>query len=180
MAKNSITLEDRLRKGDKQALEAVYVQYKRTFLSFFGSRTEGNVDLEDLYQDSVIALYQNFVLKNLQLKKGSLKTYLFAIGKNKLAASFKEKYTPLRQELGFAETFFEIDETQLSIEQKKLIQGYLKLGEKCKEILRLYYYRGLTDKEIVEQTEYKDENTSKSNRSRCLKKLKTLIHGGTK
>ncbi|MGD1947249.1 MAG: RNA polymerase sigma factor [Croceivirga sp.] len=173
-------LEDRLRQGDKRALEEVYLEYKSTFLSFFGSRTKGNIDLEDLYQDSVIALYQNFSLKKVHLKTGSLKTYLFAIGKNKLSVLFKERQILTTEERIYTETFFEIDENQLSVEQKSLLKEYPKLGEKCKEMLRLYYYRGLTDKEIVDQTEYKDENTIKSYRSRCLKKLKTLIHGDSK
>ena len=180
MTKETKQLQDRLRKGDKQALEEVYLKYKRAFLLFFASRTESNIDLEDLYQDSVIALYQNFVLKKLQLKKGSLQTYLFAIGKNKMAARYNERLVPLKEEQEFIETFFEVDGTQLSREQELLIMEYPRLGEKCREMLRLYYYRGLTDKEIVELTEYKDENTIKSYRSRCLKKLKGFIHGNRK
>ncbi|MET1258260.1 sigma-70 family RNA polymerase sigma factor [Flagellimonas sp. DF-77] len=177
MTKETEQLQNRLRKGDKQALEEVYLRHKKAFLLFFASRSDSNVDLEDLYQDSVIAMYQNFVLKKLQLKTGSLQTYLFAIGKNKMAARVKHRSLPLKEEQEFTETFFELDGAQLSREQELLIMEYPKLGEKCKEMLRLYYYRGLTDKEIVEHTGYKDENTIKSYRSRCLKKLKGFIHG---
>ena len=177
MTKETEQLQNRLRNGDKQALEEVYLKNKRAFLLFFASRGDGNVDLEDLYQDSVIALYQNFVLKKIQLKTCSLQTYLFAIGKNKMAARFKERSLPLKEVQELSETIFEVDGAQLSREQELLIMEYPKLGEKCKEMLRLYYYRGLTDKEIVERTGYKDVNTIKSYRSRCLKKLKGFILG---
>ncbi|MEL6925658.1 MAG: hypothetical protein AAFO94_16555 [Bacteroidota bacterium] len=39
----------------------------------------------------------------------------------------------------------------------------------------MFYYRGLSIAEIVEQTDYKDANTVKAYKSRCLKKLKQLI-----
>ena len=66
----------------------LYSAYKAAFLAYFQERVAVGMDTEDLYQDSVIAVYQNYVLNQLQLKKGSIKTYLFAVGKNKLAAKF--------------------------------------------------------------------------------------------
>ncbi|MEM9936719.1 MAG: sigma-70 family RNA polymerase sigma factor, partial [Bacteroidota bacterium] len=54
-------------------------------------------------------------------------------------------------------------------------QAYQQMGDKCRELLKLFYYRGFSIKEIVVETGYKDENTVKSYKSRCLKKLKETI-----
>ena len=59
--------------------------------------------------------------------------------------------------------------------QIKLSQNLKLISESCQIILKLFYYRGLTIDEIVEQTEYKDPNTVRSHKSRCLKRLKTLF-----
>ncbi|MEM8763137.1 MAG: RNA polymerase sigma factor [Bacteroidota bacterium] len=180
MVKNEALLQERLREGDKKALGQLYSAYKAAFLAYFRERVAVGMDIEDLYQDSVIAVYQNYVLNQLQLKKGSVKTYLFAVGKNKLAAKFNASKSYVKEDFLLTQPYFEVDEDQMRMEQQLLLKEFKQLGEKCREMLRLHYYRGLTDKEIVEKTGYKDENTIKSYRSRCLKKLKEAIHGSGK
>ena len=58
------------------------------------------------------------------------------------------------------------------VELAKLIGN---ISESCRELLRLYYYRNLSINEIVERTQYKDANTVKSHKSRCMKRLKSLV-----
>ena len=48
-------------------------------------------DLIDIYQDSVIAMYQNFTTKQTRIENSSLKTYLFSIGKHKIYDRLKER-----------------------------------------------------------------------------------------
>ncbi|MFD2588891.1 RNA polymerase sigma factor [Croceitalea marina] len=169
-------LQQRLRAGDKKTLEELYLTHKDSFIVFFKSRANASIDIEDLFQDSIIALFQSFVLKKTELKKSTVKTYLFAIGKNKLAQKFNGPVLVDEKE-DVIETHYEIDDNGLSTEQKMLIKSFKLLGNKCKELIKMYYYRGLTNKEIVMLTSYKDENTVKSYRSRCLKQLKNSIHG---
>jgi RNA polymerase sigma-70 factor (ECF subfamily) len=69
----------------------------------------------------------------------------------------------------------EYKEEGISTEQKLLTKHFKNLSESCQEILRLFYYRGLTVQEIVDGTHYKDRNTVKSHKSRCLKGLKEKI-----
>jgi len=176
MEKQGLDLQTRLRNDDKKALEEVYLTYKDAFMNYglrFNLDTE---ELIDVYQDSVIAMYQNFTTKQTQLEKSSLKTYLFSIGKHKIYDRLKER----KQFVGtvFMEDDYEeiiLEEKEISKEQAQLRKYFGHLGESCQQILKLFYYRGLTMKEIVAQTHYKDENTVKSHKSRCLKKLIELI-----
>jgi RNA polymerase sigma-70 factor (ECF subfamily) len=179
MKKQPTDLEQRLRNNDKNALEEVYLLYKEAFLNYASKFNLPKEDVIDIYQDSIIVLFQNFVSKQLSLEKSSIKTYLFGIGKHKIYDRLKEKKILYK-----TEDIHEADndiiifkEDSLTEQQVLLRKKYKQLGERCKSILNMFYYRNLTIKEIVTLTNYKDENTVKSHKSRCMKKLRTLIIG---
>lgn len=175
--KNSDTiLQERLRQDDKKALAQIYAQHKEAFLNYGIRYNLDRSELMDIYQDSVVAMYQNFVQKQTVLENSNIKTYLFGIAKNQIftALKAKSKLFALPDEPEEIETI-DLEEETVSEEQKLLAKYFSEIGESCQEILKMYYYRGLTIKEMVEYSHYKDENTVKSHKSRCLKKLKDLI-----
>ncbi|WP_420572846.1 RNA polymerase sigma factor [Kordia sp.] len=176
MEKQQLDVQIRLRNDDKTALEEVYLLYKDAFINYGLRFNLDREDLIDVYQDSVIAMYQNFTRKKVQLEKSTLKTYLFSIGKHKIYDRLKERKLLVGGIL-IEDDYEEIvlDEITLTKEQTQLRKYFGHLGESCQHILKLFYYRSLTVKEIIEQTNYKDANTVKSHKSRCLKKLIALI-----
>lgn len=173
---SELQLQSRLRNDDKKALEEVYSLYKLAFLNYaIGFNISKNIAL-DIYQDSIIALYQNFVTRKLTLEKSSIKTYLFGIGKNKIYKLLKDENKLIRKTIeNDAYSEIEINEEHPSEIQIKLSKNLKLISESCQVILKLYYYRNLTIDEIVEQTDYKDSNTVRSHKSRCMKRLKTLF-----
>ena len=162
-----LDLQQRLRADDKSALELVYKTYKPEFISF-SKRYEIMPDESlDIYQDAVIAMYQNFTIRKLELRNSSIKTYLFGIGKHKIYEVLKKNKKHLKfikEEEDFDE--IHIDSDNLNYYQQQLADLLKNISESCKELLRLYYYRNLTVREIVEHTSYKDANTVKSHKSR--------------
>lgn len=176
MKNSDIILQERLRRDDKKALAEVYSAHKEVFLNYGVRYNLDRSELMDIYQDSVVAMYQNFVEKQTVLEKSTIKTYLFGIAKNQIFSSLKAKSRlyALPDEPEEIETVT-LDTEVVTQEQKLLATYFNRIGESCQEILKMYYYRGLTIKEMVEYSHYKDENTVKSHKSRCLKKLKQLI-----
>lgn len=168
-------LQKRLRADDKSALEFVYNSYKKEFLNYAKQyNIDGNEAL-DIFQDAVIALYQKFTSQQVHLTNSTVKTYLFGIGKHKIFDTLKLKKNYLKVE----KEFEDYDEIKLENDspnyyQKQLSSLIENISESCRELLRLYYYRNLTINEIVEQSHYKDANTVKSHKSRCMKRLKAL------
>ncbi len=176
MKKEDLLLQEELRLGNKQALESVYLEHRNAFVNFGKSFNLQEDSLLDIYQDATISLFQNFVMRQLVLESSSIKTYLFGIGKHLMINELKSRkklYTDHQEHHEFEE--IEIETVEQSIESKRLALGFELLGEKCKEILRLFYYRGLSVKEIVAVSHYNDENTVKSHKSRCMKQLKSQI-----
>lgn len=150
--------------------------YKAEFLSFIKQYDVEHESAEDIYQDAVIALYQNFSTKKLSLEKSSLKTYLFGIGKNITYKHLqaRNKQLSVVGELEDHQTI-EFETPGLNRYQQELAKQLNNISDSCKELLRLYYYRNLTIQEIVDNSIYKDANTVKSHKSRCMKKLKSLV-----
>ncbi len=178
MIKNEseLQLQSRLRNDDKKALEEVYLKNKLAFINYaIGFDISKSIAL-DIYQESIITLYQNFITNKIVLEKGSIKTYLFGIGKNKIYKFLKEQNKLIRKTVNQDEYVeIKIEENQPTDFQIKLSKNLKLISESCQNILKLYYYRNLTIDEIVEQTAYKDSNTVRSHKSRCMKRLKTLF-----
>ncbi len=176
MKKEEALLQEELRKGNRMVFEALYTDHRVAFINY-GKGFELVEDvLLDIYQDATIALFQNFVTKQVVLETSSVKTYLFGIGKFMILTHLKKTKHVYLDKLEQREyDQIEIETPEETLESKQLAKGFKLLGEKCKELLRLYYYRSLTIKEIVEHSQYKDENTVKSYKSRCMRQLRELI-----
>lgn len=178
MSRNSTDaeLQDLLRSDDKKALETIYIQYKNEFLNYAKRYNLETSQALDIYQDAIIAMHHNFVSSQLVITSSSIKTYLFGIGKFKILKRLKEEDKFLRvatEEEGYTE--IQVDEVAPSEISLRLSQNLDKISESCKKVLELFYYRNLTIDEIVLTTEYKDGNTVRSHKSRCLKRLKSLF-----
>lgn len=165
-----------LKNGQKETLDVIYLRYKEDFLDFAKRYPVAADVVMDVYQDSIIILYENILQGKLNKLKSSIKTYLFAIGKYKIFAYLKveSQHKELqRDELVVNMNLFEIDTSEDRL--KQLQQAYLLLGPKCQEVLNLFYYEGLNLEEIKNRLSYDSKNTVKSQKSRCLKQLKKTI-----
>lgn len=170
-----------LKKGNKEALKKVYLSNKDDFMFFAKKYQITEEAILDIYQDVIIALMENISLGKLQTLNSSLKTYLFSIGKYMIYDYLKQQKKILN-----VDDFKNIDDTieidfdflfkkELNDNQKKLSLAFKLLGDKCKKILTLFYYRGFTIEEITTQLNYNNKDVVKSQKSRCLKSLKDKI-----
>lgn len=172
---------EKLKRGDDEALRKVYMEYRRPFLNYIRKFELDQDTILDIYQDSIITLHENILHGKLTHLTCSLKTYLFGIGKFKVYAYFrKNKKTFLVEdshdlEKSTEEFEVEIEKPTLTEKQQRLKNALKKMTGKCKEILELFYFRGLTIDEIRDYEGYENKNTVKSQKSRCLKTLKKMI-----
>ncbi len=173
-----------LKNGDSQTLKKIYLENKEPFMNFAKKYNLSNETLVDIYQDAIVALRENAMQGNLDTLKSEISTYLFGIGKymiyNYYKKSNKERLTAdISSHFNtndLTEKEFIFEPIQLSIEQRLLKERFSDLGDKCKEILTLFYYRGFSLDEILEHLDYSSKNVLKSQKSRCLKTLKDLIN----
>lgn len=167
-----------LKQGESGALKQVYVRYRPDFIAFGKTLSSSEDDSIDAYQDAIIVLQEKAYEGKLDALRCSLKTYLFSIGKYILFEKNRAKSNPVLNVLSddaFSTIDIEYTSVQLNNNQLKLKKAFDKLGKKCREVLRLFYYRGFTIEEIKTHLNYDNNNVVKSQKSRCLKQLKEII-----
>ena len=181
-AKADITLED-LRSGSESVLRRVYEENRDKFLNYARRYNLSEEENIDVYQDAYVIFYDNVMSGKVESFTSSISTYLFGIGKYLIFDQMrKNKKTvgnnydlSLVGESDEQVSTFEMERPGLTTEQKLLQKYFGTLGEKCQELLTLFYYRGFTINEIMKAGGYNSENVVKSQKSRCMKTLKERI-----
>ncbi len=176
--KNDLVVLEKIRNGDKAQLEVIYKAHKIEFVKWMGHQYQcSEDDARDLYQFAVITLYDNIKTEKLSELNSSIKTYLFAIGKNKFLEQKKEEVRYYRQ---MEEDPLEMPDIgkwddELYEDSLQLVEKCLeKLGEPCKSLLELYYFHSLTMDEIAEKMKYKNRQTSKNLKYKCVNRLRKI------
>jgi RNA polymerase sigma factor (sigma-70 family) len=178
---DKVLIED-LKQGNANALKAVYLGNKSAFIGFAKKYPLEETVVTDIYQDAIIALRENAINGKLDDLKSELKTYLFSIGKYMIYKNLKQqqkmhlvddatKIDKLRSTPDFSIDLAE----ELTEEQEILRVAFQNLGQKCKEVLTLFYYRGFDLEEIMNELNYTNKDVVKSQKSRCIKSLKSMI-----
>lgn len=177
-------LIERMKTGDKSALAEVYKLYREPFVQFALKYHRDSELLYDIYQDAAIALFERAVQGKLDLEKSSLKTYLFSVGKFMLFTKLKKDpgYQAIEEDMEVQLGLYEDASIYVNEPSQKvafLAKAIRQLGEKCRQILELYYYENKSMKEIQLQLAYNHPDVVKSHKSRCMKTLKAQFENKT-
>ncbi|TYB75903.1 RNA polymerase sigma factor [Bizionia myxarmorum] len=165
-----------LKKGDEKTIHFIYNEYKPGFLMFAGRYTLSKDDLLDVYQDAIVALCENARKGNLDELKSSIKTYFFSIGKYMIYAQLKKRNQTTTYENidNFHFEWDDYDENITNVQLVRMREVFRDLGEQCKKVLSLFYYEEKKLEEITQLMNYENKNVAKSQKSRCIKKLRDL------
>lgn len=176
------SLIDILIHSNPKEISKLYYLHRSAFF-YFGKKYGVDQDsMADIYQDAFVVLRKQAIQGKLEVVNSSLKTYLFGIGKRMIFNHYKQhkNTVSLEPKLHIANDNIEkitFDEpVELSVEQRLLQTFFNKLGKRCKEMLILFYYRGLTVEEIAEKEGYDNTNVVSSQKSRCIKQLRAMIN----
>lgn len=174
-----------IRLGDEKTIEKLYLSLQPQFITWATPKFALNTaDLSDCWQETIIAFYEQVVSGKLQNLDVELKTYLFAIGRNKALYKSRSQKAIIKKEQIFLERhpleevesngYFGLDD--LAEEQKQKLQKAMgSLSEKNRTILVSRYYHGLPLEKIKEQANYKSINAVSATLSRALTVLKKIV-----
>lgn len=172
-------LIDNLKRGDTGCLDEVYLENRDAFLNWirksFNLKEE---DAADIYQDTLIAFYENIRKGKLERLSANVQTYLFSIGKNlalkrhRSMRMIKKHEDALILEVDNVEDPFSEDVDERTMAVKKAFE---KMEEPCHSILKRYYYFRQSMAEIAEMMDYKNADTVKSQKSRCMRHMKEMV-----
>ena len=112
------------------------------------------------------------------MNDAGIKTYLYSIGKNKLLSdSRRDSKLSFNEEYEDHLLLEELDETQQDSDSKiNQIKSVIEnLQNPCADILRLFYFNNLSNDEIAEILGYKNGNTVKNLKYKCIQRIKRLL-----
>ena len=168
-----------LRSGARPLVEQMYRDYRTEFFGWLRKTHGCTTDqAADCYQQAFMILYENVLSGRLHTLTASLKTYLFAVGRNvarrqmggPTVVAWDEQTAATRPDVGGWE-----EEEQLNERQQTVADQLQVLGEPCRTLLRLFYYEHRTMRQIATALGYKNEDVAKSQKVRCMKKLQANV-----
>lgn len=173
------TIITRLQQGDKTALEEIYKTYRSGFLNWITYAHKCSDDeAVDIFQYSIISFYENVVEGSIEeMNEAGIKTYLYSIGKNKLLADVRKQSKISYQEKLEDVEIEEGDGYEESQDRKKYLESVLEnLGDPCSQILKYFYFNNLSNDEIAEIMNYKNGNTVKNLKYKCIQRIKKELN----
>jgi RNA polymerase sigma factor (sigma-70 family) len=171
-----------IKNGDQGTLQQLYEELRRPFMVWATQILKcPDEDGLEIYQRSFTVLYLNIRNGKLTVLTSSLKTYLFAIGRN-----IHKEWNRGQQRYAFGldhneelddHLDFNIFEQQQGYEhQKEVVRRLLQhIGEPCKTLMDLIYLQGYSYTEVVQELQYSNEQVARKRKCMCLKKLREAL-----
>lgn len=143
-----------IRLQDEKVLSYLYDHYYQTVKNHVVRNSGSNDDASDLFQDTIIALYQQ-VSDNSLVLTSDLKGYFFGIARNIWNAQLRQKKRIFELNMDIPEE----DDSNESFDpalEKILSRSFQKLKPDCQTVLTLFY-EGISYEEIAFRMNLKNE-----------------------
>jgi RNA polymerase sigma factor (sigma-70 family) len=165
-----------LKGSHSEILEALYKKYYNIVLKFIVNNSGSEEAAEDIYQETIITVYENANKPNFELTC-QLQTYIYSIAKRLWLKQLRKN----------GKTFLFKDEEENEVEDisedislheekendiQKMNKSLLELGEPCMTLIKDFYISKLSMDEIAEKFGYTNADNAKNQKYKCLQRLK--------
>ena len=167
---NEKDIFDKICKGDERALEVLYEKYYRMMTQMVIKNSGTEQEAKDIYQEALVVFWQKSVSGNLVLTS-KISTYIYSICQNLWRKELDRKKRLSSEEKDSSE--FPTHDIE---ERAKLINECIsQMGDTCKKVLMYYYFDGMSMADISKKLNFSSNDTAKTKKYKCKKKLDTLI-----
>jgi len=178
MDNHSLIEKIKKENGEKE-LKEIYNLYRNEFLSWaVRNYSCSDEDAKEVFQQVMVIFYENIIVGKVTEITTQVKTYLFSIGKNKIQELLRMKTRRASYShddyLMNTEHFYGDEEDNYEETVHKVNKRLEELGDPCKSILVQYYYHRRNMQEIAEKFNYKNSDTVKNLKYKCLQRLKKI------
>lgn len=168
----------KIQSGGQTELAMIYEEHRGEFLSWIKKEYRcSDDDSKDIYQLTILAFYENIRSGKLEHLVSSVKTYLFGIGKNIARDTMRKsaRHVSIDQQRWLKEHLVDGDDGDVSEGAFQSARRALaKLGEPCNRLVALFYYERKSMEEIASALGYKNTETAKNQKCKCMKRLRKL------
>ena len=167
-----------LAKGEDKSLEIIYSENFPVVLRMILQHNGSEDDAKDVFQEAIIVLYEK-VQKNDFTLSSRLKTFLYSVCRHLWLKKVHRTYglyalTPeLEEVIPAAE---ELEEHEARDQEFRIMEGAMSsIGQPCQTILEDYYLHKKSMQEIAASFGYTNADNAKTQKYKCLSRLKKLF-----
>jgi len=181
-ADDEVQLMKRIKARDEEALAELYDLYNRLLYGMIISIVKKREEAEDVLQEVFIKIWES--ASTFDEERGNVYSWLVTLARNKAIDRIRSKdyktQKKASQDVDAPEFFLKGDkfdplETTIFSDRTELVKRALdKIPESQSEVLKIAYYRGLTQREISEQLEI-PLGTVKTRMRQGMIKLKDIL-----
>ncbi len=167
-----------LANEDKTSIERIYREHFSMVQSLVLNNTGTADDAADVFQETMIVLFQKAKAGNLELHC-LLKTFIYSISKRLWLKKLQylQRFTGQNEAL---EETIPVEEEMESHEKRQndfsiMENAMSKIGEPCKSLLEAYYIHRKQMQKIAGDFGYTNADNAKTQKYKCLVRLKKLF-----
>jgi RNA polymerase sigma-70 factor (ECF subfamily) len=172
---------EQLRQGDDELFKTLYQTYKGDFAHWLRNAYQVSEETAlDCFQEAMSNLYLNAYTGQIRVSNASLKTYLFAIGRNQLFKinhqydkEFQLNFPEEEDDEAFIEWMYD-PEREKTIEGEKVRHLLDSIEKPCRKVLQLVYLSSNTYEQTAKLLGYSTQGL-RTKKWRCLKKLRAQL-----
>lgn len=161
-------------------LKIIYVNNYYMVENFVLCNGGSKDDAKDLFQDVVIAFYNN-VKSNKVILKSKISTYIYSIARNQWLKHIRDNKKVTKLSFENTENMSDTNDVfkamVYSEEQVMIARLLNSTGQKCKQLLQMFYFEKMKMKKIALELGYASEQVAKNQKSKCMKKIKAIVLG---
>ncbi|WP_178987908.1 RNA polymerase sigma factor [Winogradskyella schleiferi] len=173
---NIDTLVDQFQAKDEIAFKKLYDMYSKSIHGVVYNIVKDTAIADELMQDVFIKAWHK--ADTYSSKKGRFFTWILNIARNAAIDKTRSKAFKQSKQNLHADYFVDIiaghdnlDDSTDAIGIKKFVT---QLGEKCKAVIELLYFKGFTQKEASEELQMPIGTVKTRNRN-CIKQLRDMV-----
>ena len=167
-----------LAENDKNAIESIYRLNFKTIQTFVVNNNGSVDDARDIFQEAMVVLYEKSKATAFSLNC-QIKTYVYSICRR----LWLKRLQQLSKFSTSVESLEEIVPVEEEIEEHEKINNDFilmedamnKIGEPCKSLLNAYYMSKKNMQEIASEFGYTNADNAKTQKYKCLVRLKKLF-----
>ncbi|HPR00929.1 MAG TPA: sigma-70 family RNA polymerase sigma factor [Saprospiraceae bacterium] len=180
---SSLDIIPRILQGDARIIESLYREHREPFIRWVQQKYSVQDDVAvELFQVAIVIFYDNVISGKLTELKSSVSTYLYQIGRNKALEYHRQRQRHGGDQLH--DTLLQYMSQDLGTEHEEIEEDYLiidqgmqQLGEPCRSLIYGFYVLNKSMDELADEMNYKNADTVKNLKYKCLQRLRKICDG---
>lgn len=174
---------DGIRQGDAGAIQSLYDDYFPMVLHMVVTNNGDEDEAKDIFQEAVMVLYDKAQDAEFRLSS-KLKTYLYAVCRRLWLKQLSQHHRSFQDVAGYEDHLPIEDDVERHWKEDEAFElmdeALDKLGEPCKTIILDFYISKLSMQEICDKFGYTNTDNAKTQKYKCLQRLKKLFFTANK